>query len=144
MAFEGKERLRRAKAAEGSVGRDVGGHGLGADGEVWPVVRARCVDSSAGEDYCGERSVGTAVDGDVDLAGEKFAIACDGGAVAGTRGMTLGGGDKVFGAVVADLDRVARFHCEQRCMRADDAGKVLLAAKSSASLGLDDAALFGG
>ena len=34
VAFEGEDALRGAEAAEGSVGRDVGGHGFGADGDV--------------------------------------------------------------------------------------------------------------
>jgi hypothetical protein len=59
-------------------------------------------------------------------------------------GMALGGGDQVFGAVVADLDRMAGLHREQRRVRADDGGEVFLAAEGPAGLGLDDAALFGG
>ena len=52
--------------------------------------------------------------------------------------------DHVFGAVVAELDRVAGLHGEQGGVRADDGGEVFLAAEGSAGLGLDDAALFGG
>ncbi len=126
------------------MGRNVGGHRLGSDGKVWPVVRAGRVDGSAGEDNSRERGVGAAVDGNFDLAGEKFAIARDCGTVAGARWMSLCSGDQVFGAIVADFDGVARLHREEGCMGADDAGKVFLAAKSSAGLGLDDAALFGG
>ena len=74
VAFEGEDGLRGAEAAEGSVGRDVGGHGLGADGEVRPVVGAGGVDGAAGEDDGGEGGVGSAVDGEVDLAGEELAV----------------------------------------------------------------------
>ena len=41
VALEGEDGLRRAEAAEGSVGRDVGGHGFGADGEVRASGRGR-------------------------------------------------------------------------------------------------------
>jgi hypothetical protein len=64
--------------------------------------------------------------------------------MAGAAGMALGGGDEVFGAVVADLDRMAGLHREQRRVRADDGREVFLAAEGSAGLGLDDAAFFGG
>jgi hypothetical protein len=144
VAFEREEGLGCAEAAKGPVGRDVGGHRLGADSEVRPVVGAGRVDAGAGEDDGRERDVGAAVDDDLDLAGEEFAVARDGGAVARARGMALGGGDEVFGAVVADFDGVARLHREQRRVRADDGGEVLLAAEGPAGLGLDDAALFGG
>ena len=112
VAFEGEDALRGAEAAEGSVGRDVGGHGFGADGEVGPVVGAGGVDGAAGEDDGGEGDVGAAVDGEVDLAGEEFAVFRDGGAMAGAAGMALGGGGHVFGAVVAELDGMAGLHGE--------------------------------
>ena len=80
--------------------------------EVRPVVRAGRVDGGAREDDGRERGVGAAVDGDVDLAGEEFAVSGDGGAMARAAGVTLGGGDEVFGAVVADLYRVAGFDGE--------------------------------
>ena len=76
VALEGEDALRRAEAAEGSVGRDVGGHRFGADGHVGPVVGAGSVDGAAGEDDGGEGGVGSAVDGEVDLSGEEFAVLC--------------------------------------------------------------------
>ncbi len=144
VAFEREDALRSAEAAEGSVGRDVGGDGFGADGEVGPVIRAGRVDGAAGEDDGRERHVGAAVDGEVDLAGEEFAVFADGGAMAGAGGVALGGGGHVFGAVVAELDRMAGLHGEQRGVAADDGGEVFLAAEGSAGLGLDDAAFFCG
>ncbi len=144
VALEGEDALRGAEAAEGSVGRDVGGHGFGADGEVRPVVGAGGVDGSAREDDGGEGGVGSAVDGEVDFAGEEFAVFADGGAVAGAAGVALGGGGHVFGAVVADFYGVAGLHGEQCGVAADDGGEVFFAAEGSAGFGLDDAALFGG
>jgi hypothetical protein len=75
VAFQREEACGCAEAAKGSVGRDVGGHRLGADGEVRPVVGAGRVDGGAGEDDGRERDVGAAVDDDLDLAGEEFAVA---------------------------------------------------------------------
>ncbi len=144
VALEGEDALRGAESAEGSVGRDVGGHGFGADGEVGPVIGAGGVDGAAREDYGGERGVGSAVDGEVDLSGEEFAVLRYGGAVAGAGWVTLGGGGHVFGAVVADLDGMAGLHGEECGVAADDGGEVFLAAEGSAGFGLDDAALFGG
>ena len=92
----------------------------------------------------GEGGVGAAVEGEVDLSGKEFAVLADGGAVAGAAGMALGGGGHVFGAVVAELHRMAGLHREQRGVAADDGGEVFFAAEGSAGLGLDDAALFGG
>src|ERR1700719_1392677 len=107
LAFEGEDALRCAESAEGSVGRDVGGHRFGADRDVGPVVGARGVDGAAGEDYRGEGGVGSAVDGEVDLSGEELAVLRYGGAVTGSAGVTLGCCGHVFGAVVAELYRVA-------------------------------------
>ena len=59
-------------------------------------------------------------------------------------GVALGGRGHIFGAVVAELDGVARLHCEEGGVAADDGGKVFLASEGSAGLGLDDAALLGG
>ena len=143
VALEGEDALRGAEAAEGSVGRDVGGHRFGADGEVRPVVGAGGVDRSAGEDDGGEGCVGPAVDGEVDLAGEEFAVFADGGAVAGAGGVALGGCGHVLGAVVADFYGVAGLHGEQGGVAADDGGEVFFAAEGSAGFGLDDAAFFG-
>src|ERR1700744_2369720 len=113
MALEGEDALRRAESAEGPMGRDVGGHRFGADCHVWPVIGAGSVDGAAGEDYRGEGGVGSAIDGEVDLSGEEFAVLRYRGAVAGARWMALGGGGHVFGAVVAEFDRVAGLHGEQ-------------------------------
>ncbi len=110
VAFEGEDALRSAEAAEGSVGRDVGGHGFGADGEVGPVIWAGGVDGSAGEDDRGECHVGAPVDGEIDFAGEEFAFFADCGAMAGAGGVALGGGGHVLGAVVAEFYGVPRFH----------------------------------
>src|ERR1700693_6103022 len=63
VAFEGEDALRGAEAAEGTVGRDVGGHGFGADCDVGPVIGAGGVDGAAGEDYGGEGGVGSAGEG---------------------------------------------------------------------------------
>ena len=144
VAFEGEDALRGAESAEGSVGRDICCHRFGADCDVGPVVGAGGVDGAAGEDYGREGGVGAAVDGEVDLSGEEFAVLRYGGAVTGAAGMALGGGGHVFGAVVAELYRVAGLHGEQCGVAADDAGEVFLAAEGSAGFGLDDAALFGG
>ena len=144
VALEGEDALRGAEAAEGSVGRDVGGHGFGADGEVRPMVGAGGVDGGAGEDDGGEGGVGSAVEGDFDFAGEEFAVFADGGAVAGAGGVALGGGGHVFGAVVADFYGVAGLHGEERGVAADDGGEVLFAAEGAAGFYLDDAAFFGG
>jgi hypothetical protein len=102
------------------------------------------MDGAAGEDYGGEGGVGTAVEGEVDLSGEEFAVLRYGGAVACSAGMALGGGGHVFGAVVAELYGMAGLHGEECGVAADDAGEVLFAAEGSAGFGLDDAALFGG
>ncbi len=83
VAFEGEDALRGAESAEGSVRRDVGCHRFGADGHIGPVVGAGSVDGASGEDYWRERGVGSAVDGEVDLSGEEFAVFADCGAVAG-------------------------------------------------------------
>ncbi len=72
-----EEGLRRAEAAEGSVGRDVGGHGFGADAEGGPVVGAGGVDGAAREDDGRERGVGAAVEGEVDLAAEDVCRLCE-------------------------------------------------------------------
>ncbi len=50
VAFEGEEGLRGSEAAEGAVRRDVGGHGLGADADVRPLVGAGGVDGGARKD----------------------------------------------------------------------------------------------
>ena len=55
VAFESEERLRRAESAKGSVGRDVGGHGSGADGDVRPAVGAGGMDGGR------ERTTGESV-----------------------------------------------------------------------------------
>ena len=49
VALEGEEALRCAEAAEGSVGRDVGGHGFGADRDV------RASDRGRGRGWCRAR-----------------------------------------------------------------------------------------
>src|ERR1700748_191338 len=102
------------------------------------------MNGAAGEDYRGEGAVGAAVDGEVYLAGEELAVLADGGAVAGAGRVALGGGGHVFGAVVAELDRMAGLHGQECGVAADDGGKVLFASEGSAGFGLDDAALFGG
>ena len=131
VALEGEDALRSAEAAEGSVGRDVGGDGFGADGQVGPVVGAGGVDGAAGEDDGGEGHVGAAVDGEVDFSGEEFAVFADGGAMARAGGVALGGGGHVFGAVVAELYWMAGLHGEQRGVAADDAeGKSSLPPKA--------------
>ena len=144
MALQCKQGLGRAEAAKCPVRRDVGGHGLGMDGEIRPAVGAGRVDGGAGEHDGRQGHVGAAVDDDLDLAGEEFAVLGDGGPMAGAAGVALGGGDEIFGAVVADFDGVAGLHREQGCVRANDGGEVLLAAEGPAGLGLDNAALFGG
>jgi len=74
VAFEGEDALRRAEASEGSVRRNICCHRFGADGEVGPVVGAGGVDG-ARERTTGDRvGIGSAVDGEVDLAGEEFAV----------------------------------------------------------------------
>jgi len=110
VAFEGEDALWSTEAAEGSVRRNICCHRFGADGHVRPVIRTGGVDGAAGEDYGRECSVGSAVDGEVDLAGEEFAFLADGGAVTGAGGMTLGGGGHVLGAVVAELYRMSGLH----------------------------------
>src|SRR5580704_13916240 len=127
VALEGEDALRGTESAEGPVGVYVGGHGFGADGDVGPVVGARGVDGAAGEDYGGEGGVGSAVDGEVDLSGQEFAVLRYGGAVAGSAWMALGGGGHVFGAVVAELYGMAGLHGEECGVAADDAGEVLFA-----------------
>src|SRR6202035_1832688 len=114
VAFEREDALRRAESAEGSVGGNVGRHGFGADGDVGPVVGTGGVDGAAGEDYRGEGGVGSAVDGAVDLSGEEFAVLRYGGAVARSRWVALGGGGHVFGAVIAEFDRMAGLHGKER------------------------------
>ncbi len=94
--------------------------------------------------YRGEGGVGPAVDGEVYLSGEEFALLRYGGAVTGSAGMALGGGGHVFGAVVADLDRMAGLHGEECGVAADHAREVFLASEGPAGFGLDDPALFGG
>ena len=126
------------------MGRDVGGHGFGADAEGGPLVGAGGVDGRAGEDDGGESGVGSAVEGDVDGAGEEFAVAGDCGAEAGAGGVALGGGGHVFAAVVDDFYGVAGLHGEQGGVRADDGGEVFFAAEGSAGFYLDDATLFFG
>ena len=50
VALKREERLGRAEAAKGPVGRGVGGHGAGADGDVRPEVWAGGMDGGARED----------------------------------------------------------------------------------------------
>ena len=82
VALGAEDGLRCAEAAEGSVGREVGGHGFGADSQRGPVVGAGGVDGAAREDDGGEGDVGSAVEGEVDFAAEDAAVFADGGAVA--------------------------------------------------------------
>ena len=112
VTLKREQRLGRAEAAKGSVGRGIGGHGPGADGDVRPEVRAGSMDGGAREDDRRKRGVGATIEGDVDLAGEDFSVAGDGGAMARAAGVALGGRDEVFRAVVTDLYRVPRFHRE--------------------------------
>ena len=83
VALEREERLRRAKAAEGAVGRRVGGDGFCADADAGPVVGAAGVNGAAGEDDGRQSFVGAAVEREIDFASEKFAVFADGGADAG-------------------------------------------------------------
>src|ERR1700678_896357 len=107
VAFEGEDALGCAESAEGSVRRNICCHRFCANGNVGPVIRTGGVDGAAGEDDRGEGGVGTAVDGEVDLSGSKFAFLRYGGAVTGAGWMAFGGGGHVFGPIVAEFDRVA-------------------------------------
>jgi len=51
MALESEDALRGAEAAEGAVGRRVGGDGAAADANVGALVRAGGVDGAAGENH---------------------------------------------------------------------------------------------
>src|SRR5580700_1988465 len=100
MAFEREDALRSAESAEGAVRWHVGGDGAAANADVGAVIGACGVDGATGEDDRRKSFVGAAVDGEVDLHGEESAVAGDGGFVMGARGVALGCGDHVFGAVV--------------------------------------------
>ena len=87
MAFERENALRRAESAKGAVRRRVGGDGAAANAHVRAIVGTGGVDRAAREDDRRERLVGAAVDREVDVHGEEFAVArdarCDGACARG-------------------------------------------------------------
>ena len=97
------------------------------------------MDGSAREHDRGERFVGAAVDREIDVHGEKFSVAADGGAVAGTRRMALGGCGHVLSAIVDHFDGLAGLPGEQRSMGGEHGRIFLLAAKAAAGFGLHNA-----
>src|SRR5208283_3801867 len=107
VAFHSKQTLRCAKAAKCPVRRGVGRDRFSAYSKVWPVVGACGMNHPAGKHHGRQSCVGSAIDGEVDLSAENFAVAADRSAVTGARRMTLGGRSHILGPVVDDLHRLA-------------------------------------
>src|SRR5580704_1458071 len=81
VTLECEDALRRTKTAESAVGRGIGGHGAAANADVEALVRSSGMDGSTREDDRRKRLVGAAVDGEIDVHGQQFAFARDGGSM---------------------------------------------------------------
>ena len=144
MTFESEDALRSAEAAESAVGRRVGGDGAAADADIGTFVRAGGMNGATGENDGGKSFVGAAVEREVDIHGEEFAFTGEGGAMAGARRMTLGGGGHVFRAIVNYFYGFTGFPGEKSGVAGEHGGIFFLAAEAAAGFGLHDAdALFG-
>ena len=109
--------LWRAEAAEGAVGRRVGGHRARADHDVGAAIGPGGVDRPARQHHRRERDVGAAVHHHVDVVGDERAVALHAGPDRDLGGMALGGGGDVLEPVVDDLHRPSALPREQRGMR---------------------------
>ena len=103
------------------------------------------MDRAAREDDRRERGVCAAVNHELDLHAEQFAVLVDGRAMACARRMALRCSDHVFGAVVDDLHGPpARLPREQRGVARDHRRILFLATEAAAGLRLNHANLLFG
>src|SRR2546430_10551687 len=81
VPFHGKETLRRTESAKGSVWRRICCHCLRSNAHRRPVIRTAGVNGAARQNHRRQRRVGSAIDGELDLASENFSIFAHGGAM---------------------------------------------------------------
>ena len=142
MALQRENALRRAKSAESALRRQIRGHDSGVDAHVRAEVRPRGVNRAARKNHGRKCGVRAAVDREIDVHREQLAVARDGRAMPRARRMALRSGGHVFGAVVNNFHRLARFPRQQRGVARDHRRIFLLAAESAAGLRLHHAYFF--
>ena len=139
LPFQREDALRRAESSKRAVRRIGGGKRAAADADVRARIRTGGVNHAARQHDGGERRVGTSVDVEIDFHGHQFAVARDAGTMPRARGMTLGGRRHIFGAIVNQLHRFARFPRQQRRVAGDHRRIFFLSAEASAGFHLNDA-----
>ncbi len=122
--------------------RNVGRHRLALNADVRTKVGTGGVNRSAGQHNWRERAVRATIDDEFDLLGEQLPIFCDGRLVSGERRMALGRRDHVLRAIIDDLDGLARFPRQQRCVSGNHRRIFFFAAEAAASLSLNHTNLF--
>src|SRR5438270_1078547 len=114
--------LRRAKTAEGAVGRRIGGHRTTPDAYVLAPIRPPGVQHAPAQDDGRERRVSPAVHHDLDVLGKELAVTTDAGPMANDRGVALGGGADVLVAVVDHPHRFVALEREKGRVEGDAGG----------------------
>src|SRR6185503_5601039 len=103
MTLEGENALRRAKAAERAVRRDVRSYRTGTNANMRAKVWTSSVNRSARQHHRRKRAIGATINDEFDVHGEQFAVSRHGCFVSRSRGMALRRRHHVFRAVVDDL-----------------------------------------
>ena len=107
MTFERKNALWSAKAAKRTVRRHVGRDNAAANANIWAVVRASGMNCAARENDGRERQIRAAVESEINIHPEEFAVARYGRAMARAGGVAFCGGNHVFRAIVDNFDRLS-------------------------------------
>src|SRR6266478_467134 len=134
VPFQRKDALRRAKSAKSALRRRIGRHRPAANPYVRTVVGPRCVNCAAREHHRRERFIRTAIEREVDLHGQQFAVACNARAVPSARRVTLRRCDHIFRTVIDYFHGLARPPGEQSRVTRDHRWILFLATKTAAGL----------
>src|SRR6266566_471139 len=107
MPLERKDTLRRAKTSEGAVRRRVCRDRTRANTYIGTVIRTGCVNRASGKHYGRECAIGAAINDELDVHRDEFALLSHRGLMTRARGMSLRGRYHVLRAVVNHLHRFA-------------------------------------
>ncbi len=138
VALDRPDGLRRTEAAEGAVGRGVGGDGDGLDPHVFPAIRAGCVERAAREHHRSEGHVGAAVHESPDREHAQGAVGVASALDLADARVPLGRGLDILFAVVDHPHREAALLRQERGVEGDDRGILFLPAKAPSRHRLGD------
>src|SRR5436190_24339316 len=107
MTFESEDALRRAKATKRAMRRRVRRDRRASDAHIGTKIGTGGVNRAAREHHRRKCAVRAAIDLEINLLREQFAVLAYGSLMSRAGGMALGRRHHIFRAVVNDLDRFA-------------------------------------